>query len=303
MKFDFIYIYSYNFFINTKNYWKRDYVHMEINIQIIASDNLCNLLSKKLLDQNYNVVSTCSSYEDCFSSYATSLPDIVLIDLDISNSREGLLACRKICNSDRSAKVIAFTENLDIATKSELFEIGVEYWHEKPIEMSRLFECIDAISRKYNLLELRGKRGTINYDESIYSTEIESSINTISEDIKYLRNQIQQRKCSNEDYIYSEQNTSFDLDFELDTKDDYLEYSYNSKSNSYTSCNYPSQQKEQCTVKRGYLNLPVFINDSQECNKIPEASNKYTANTNLKEETSKKRNNNPLSGLFSKFKK
>lgn len=208
---------------------------MKINIQIISSSNLNKLLCKKLIEENHNIVSISESYEDALYDYSSSQPDIVILDLDINNNHSGIALCRKIYNLDTYAKVIVLSDHLDVLKKSELYEIGVEFWLDKPFEVSKIFEYIDTIKENNNLLDSRNKRSHI-VNSSIYD-----------------------REDSTDDY--------FELD--LDTSKEYTK-SYNPDShgtnnhlnNLSNGISEGTQIGDNQQRKKGYMSLPIFIDDT-----------------------------------------
>lgn len=293
---------------------------MQINIQIVTTENLNDLLSRKLVEQGHNIVSKTSSYSEAFNKYKDSLPDILLVDIDITDTNSGIKFCRGIYNIDSDAHIIVLCEFLNTAIKSQLFEIGVEHWFEKPFQITNILAAIKSIESNYNLLQLRDKRNNLEFtdvtnDKFISKKEeFNSNVNSLREQIRLNR----QHDDLNNTYNHFN-NNSLDFDFTLDSSDEDIfkldiedtgmffsqkegiEY----KENDYQTLEYKHSEKvnHETNGKRTYLGLPVFIDknkinsENENTNNI-EIQNNPSAGINISDDTNITNNKKELFGFI-----
>lgn len=234
---------------------------MKLYIQLVTASHSSNLLRKIFMEQEHEIVSNLSNYKDVLNSYIELQPDVTYIDLDIAPLREGLKLCRQIYSIDNHAHVVVFSEYFSPEIKAELFEIGVEYWLEKPFQTTKVLSTIDSICKNNNILNLREKRASLKINFNDNNTNLLSQKEIMNNNINSLRQQIETQRQIDESNSYktkeSEVLSSDSNNFlKLKHKDTLsLELDFNTFEDDFRT----DQTKEYENI--GYLGLPKFINN------------------------------------------
>lgn len=241
---------------------------MQINIQIVTTENLGDLLSKKLLEEGHNIVSRTSSYSEAFNQYKKNLPDIVFVDIDITDTSNGIKFCRGIYNIDTNAQIIVLSEHLNISIKSELFEIGVEHWLDKPFQVTSVLGAIHSICSNYDLLKLRDERTFLDFN-AVNNTTTLSKKEQVNQNIYSLREQIKaNRQLSDESSYFDLTLDSSDedilkRDIDADNTNTFTNIYNDFGISSNTSSAFKYERSEninhETDLRKTYLGLPVFI--------------------------------------------
>lgn len=296
---------------------------MNINIQIVTTDNLSDLLTKKLVEEGHNIVSKTNSYSEAFNQYRNYLPDLIFVDLDILDVSSGIKFCRGIYNIDTNAQIIVLSENLNTLIKSELFEIGVEHWIDKPFQIINIFSAINSICSNYDLLKLRSTRKILDFNEfkNTISQKDQnySNINSLREQIRLNRELSEKPAESNQDtFLNFDEQPAFDftLDtydeefFNLDLEDDCTpskpDRNLHAENLNVSRHNHLDQVTIKTKGNKTYLGLPKFIN----INDLDKDTNKtsFDSNQNISKENQAPQNNTqekkePLLGFIKRLRK
>jgi len=106
-----------------------------------SADNLA-MISLDLQQQNYRVV-TASNGEDAIAIAAQTLPNLILMDINLPEL-DGLAATRRIRDLEalREVPVVAVTAFGTEGFQRAAYDVGVDGYLTKPIDMDRMHQLI-----------------------------------------------------------------------------------------------------------------------------------------------------------------
>ena len=106
-----------------------------------SADNLA-MISLDLQQQNYRVV-TASNGEDAITIAAQTLPNLILMDINLPEL-DGLAATRRIRDIEtlREVPVVAVTAFGTEGFQRAAYDVGVDGYLTKPIDMDRMHQLI-----------------------------------------------------------------------------------------------------------------------------------------------------------------
>ena len=106
-----------------------------------SADNLA-MISLDLQQQNYRVV-TASNGEDAITIAAQTLPNLILMDINLPEL-DGLAATRRIRDLEalREVPVVAVTAFGTEGFQRAAYDVGVDGYLTKPIDMDRMHQLI-----------------------------------------------------------------------------------------------------------------------------------------------------------------
>jgi CheY-like chemotaxis protein len=122
-----------------------------------SADNVA-MLSLDLQQQGYRVV-TASNGEDAITVAAQTMPNLILMDINLPNL-DGLGATRRILENDalREVPVIAITAFGTEGFQRAAYDAGVLGYLTKPIDLDRMHQLIARLLLPGGSGELRGER-------------------------------------------------------------------------------------------------------------------------------------------------
>jgi CheY-like chemotaxis protein len=122
-----------------------------------SADNVA-MLSLDLQQQGYRVV-TASNGEDAITVAAQTMPNLILMDINLPNL-DGLGATRRILENDalREVPVIAITAFGTEGFQRAAYDAGVLGYLTKPIDLDRMHQLIARLLLPGGSGELRGQR-------------------------------------------------------------------------------------------------------------------------------------------------
>jgi len=114
-------------------------------LKILVIDDeppICELMDEFLSIKGYQVI-TASNGEEGISKFEENRPQLVLLDLRMPGM-SGIEVLSKLKEIDGHAGIIILSAFGDVNTIQEALEIGATYYMEKPIELQRLAELLEA---------------------------------------------------------------------------------------------------------------------------------------------------------------
>ncbi|MEX0681771.1 MAG: response regulator [Balneolales bacterium] len=115
------------------------------NILCVENDYITSyLLQKQIERMGYNIADKVETGEDAIERARIMKPDLVLMDISLSGSIDGIQAAEKI-TSEFNIPVIFVTGRGDIPTRKRAERIQLMEYLVKPVEMNVLQKVIEQI--------------------------------------------------------------------------------------------------------------------------------------------------------------
>lgn len=118
--------------------------------EIIIADNICNVLG----ELGYLALEPAVNYTEAIQSIKSELPDIAILDIQLSGTKTGIDLAEKIQEED-NFPFIFLTSNADAKTLSEAKKVMPSAYLIKPFSKEELFTSIEVAL--YNYSQKTGK--------------------------------------------------------------------------------------------------------------------------------------------------
>ncbi|MBT1070869.1 hybrid sensor histidine kinase/response regulator [Pelotalea chapellei] len=118
---------------------------MVVEDETAIADKLCKLLA----GLGYDVVATADNGEEAVETAAAVHPDLILMDVTLKGSIDGIMAAERI-RSSLDAAIVYTTAHGDEATFSRAKSTNTFAYLEKPIRLSDLKHCLEMAIYKQN---------------------------------------------------------------------------------------------------------------------------------------------------------
>jgi two-component system response regulator DegU len=103
----------------------KGHVAIQMRVLIVEDDRAFRKLLKYVLKDIAEVVGECTDGSECVEAYATLLPDIVLMDMQMKKV-DGLAATRQIIEQWPDAKVLIVTAHNDESLRKATMDAGAQ---------------------------------------------------------------------------------------------------------------------------------------------------------------------------------
>lgn len=148
-----------------------------INILVVEDDkNLNKIACSNLISEGYNVFSAYSGNIALDILYSEKI-DIILSDI-MMEEIDGFELAKEIREYDKSVPILFMTAKDDINDKRKGYDIGIDDYMVKPIDMSELKMRVSALLRRYNIVQ--SKKLEVG---SLVLSEEETAAYVLNEDI------------------------------------------------------------------------------------------------------------------------
>ncbi|MCT4664923.1 MAG: response regulator transcription factor [Flavobacteriales bacterium] len=150
---------------------------MEKSILIVEDESFIALSIRLFLENNnYIVLGICSSAEDAWEKCKNLSPSIVLLDIDLEGSRNGIWLAKKIRSLGLAIKIVFLTGKDDSQILSRVYKTKPEIFLTKPFNFKALlFNLNNLITKSIELKKEKtiiiqeGKNSyRINYENILY---------------------------------------------------------------------------------------------------------------------------------------
>ncbi len=107
-------------------------------VLIVEDETIISLEIKKCLEKfEYEVTNTCKNYDNAINSVKTNVPDIILMDINLKNSKDGIETATKI-NSIKKIPIIYITSFNDEKTIQRAIKTNPVSYLLKPFKREEL---------------------------------------------------------------------------------------------------------------------------------------------------------------------
>ncbi len=113
---------------------------------------IAQFLKKGLAEKGY-LVDAVGNADDALDSMAGSPPDLIILDLMIPGSRDGLELCRELRTRGVRAKILMLTARDTVENKIEGLDAGADDYLVKPFSFRELLARIRALLRRTEVVE------------------------------------------------------------------------------------------------------------------------------------------------------
>lgn len=112
-------------------------------VLIVEDDLIISLTTEKMVEKlGCQVVACVTSGEEAIKAAEENRPDVILMDIRLNGSMDGIEATQKILSNQYSTRVIYVTGNTDNAYKERAETTGYDAYLIKPLRMEDLRSII-----------------------------------------------------------------------------------------------------------------------------------------------------------------
>ena len=127
---------------------------------------IAQFLKKGLSEKGY-AVDTVGDADAALERIVLAAPDLVILDLMLPGSRDGLELCRELRSRGTRAKILMLTARDTVENKIEGLDAGADDYLVKPFSFRELMARMRALLRRTEVLE----PGPLVYDDLSYDPE------------------------------------------------------------------------------------------------------------------------------------
>ena len=113
---------------------------------------IAQFLKKGLTEKGY-LVEAVGNADDALESMAGSPPDLIILDLMIPGSRDGLELCRELRSRGVRSKILMLTARDTVQNKIEGLDAGADDYLVKPFSFRELLARMRALLRRTEVVE------------------------------------------------------------------------------------------------------------------------------------------------------
>jgi DNA-binding response OmpR family regulator len=127
---------------------------------------IAQFLKKGLSEKGY-AVDTVGDADSALERIVSATPDLVILDLMLPGSRDGLELCRELRSRGSRAKILMLTARDTVENKIEGLDAGADDYLVKPFSFRELMARMRALLRRTEVVE----PGPLVYDDLSYDPE------------------------------------------------------------------------------------------------------------------------------------
>lgn len=125
-------------------------MNTDIKIGIVEDELLiAEKIRTHLIGMGYDVCEPVSNYEDALEMIVTEKPDMLLLDINLKNKKDGIHIAEKV-NQDFKLPFIFLTANSDVDTIERAKEVKPNAYLVKPYTKEELFAVIEIAFNNYS---------------------------------------------------------------------------------------------------------------------------------------------------------
>lgn len=125
-------------------------MNTDIKIGIVEDELLiAEKIKTHLISMGYEVCEPVSNYEDALEMIASEKPDMLLLDINLSNKKDGIHIAEKV-NQKFNLPFIFLTANSDVDTIERAKEVKPNAYLVKPYTKEELFAVIEIAFNNYS---------------------------------------------------------------------------------------------------------------------------------------------------------
>ncbi len=118
----------------------------KLSAQLIESDPLTQEVLSSTFKNFFNQLDVTSNVKDTLRCCKENKPDVIFIDLDISNI-DGVELVSKIYEINPKQIVVALSSNQEIEQISKLIQLGIASFVQKPVDTKKAIELLSNITK------------------------------------------------------------------------------------------------------------------------------------------------------------
>lgn len=121
----------------------------KLSAMVVEDEKVANELLSSTFKNFFSSVTSCFNGKEALDSYAKSAPDVVFVDI-IMSEMDGIELARKIREIYPSQIIIVISASNDIEKISESIEVGVNSFIQKPIDTKKIIELLTSVIAMIN---------------------------------------------------------------------------------------------------------------------------------------------------------
>ena len=158
----------------------------EIKIGIVEDELLiAEKIRMILMEIGYSVCAPVSGYNSALKMFKDEKPDIVLLDINLGDEKDGIDIAKKI-NEEFHLPFIFLTANSDGATIERAKEVKPFAYLVKPFSKEELFASIEIAFNNYSVAKKTVEKNSAKRNDFIFIRENHRFIKILFESIAYL---------------------------------------------------------------------------------------------------------------------
>jgi len=122
-----------------------------MNILVVEDQDAIRRMIGALMSARGHAVATATNGAKALEAALASRPDVVLLDLNLPGSLDGLEVCRRLHAEEgtRGVPVVIISAMDDAETRARAAEAGAVAYYSKPFSPMALLKEIDALEGKH----------------------------------------------------------------------------------------------------------------------------------------------------------
>lgn len=125
---------------------KDDYCMTNQSILIVDDSDFMRMMLKDMLEKhNYTKIDEATNGHEGFDQYLTLRPDLVIMDIHMSEELDGLDALKKIKSFDNNAKILMLSAMSFLPVVLECLQNGAGHFVAKPFGVDTLFNALEMV--------------------------------------------------------------------------------------------------------------------------------------------------------------
>ena len=121
----------------------------KLSAMVVEDEKVANELLSSTFKNFFSSVTSCFNGKEALDAYAKSAPDVVFVDI-IMSEMDGIELARKIREIYPSQIIIVISASNDIEKISESIEVGVNSFIQKPIDTKKIIELLTSVIAMIN---------------------------------------------------------------------------------------------------------------------------------------------------------
>ena len=122
----------------------------KIRIGIVEDETIiAHNIAALLTELGYSICSLCSNYDEAIEMMGSCRPDLVLLDINLSRSRDGIDVAKYI-RANNDVPIIFLTANGDKNTVDRAKQVNPDAYLVKPFQATNLYSTIEIALYNFN---------------------------------------------------------------------------------------------------------------------------------------------------------
>ena len=144
-----------------------------IHILVVEDDDKLNKMVCTFLSDNSFAAKGCRTVDEAYDEMYNSLYDMIISDIMLPGT-DGFAFAKTVREVNRTIPILFMSARDDLASKQKGFQIGIDDYMVKPIELDELLLRVNALLRRANIeRERKITVGNLTLDADAMTAEVD----------------------------------------------------------------------------------------------------------------------------------